>query len=429
MSKVYKVGGRKRGPSHIFLCTTSTTGEVSGPYTVALADSIMALAEAGIGVEYCLIAENCHVDDARNEAVREFLLSDCTDLVFTDADVGWQSSDMVALVTYDRDLVAGVYPKRTLDDDEVFPVFPIFGKPIQAEADGLVEVAGAPTGFMRIRRHVIEKIVAEEPRRFWGQSQTRDEAPHHIVFERTYADNARWSGDYSFCRRWRRLGGKVFVAPEMNLMHQGTKEWTGSLGDHWKRKAGLLPDRLILALEALKQGADDAELFVTLHDAWHNNWAAPPGLLACVAKLARQTGGPILETGSGLSTLVAVACGAEAHSLEHDPARYKETKDALEQAGLSTAGLHYAPIDLETGWYQVPEGLPKMFAVVLCDGPPRSFGNRDRLWTEMEGAISGAHWIVDDVSAGVFRGRETSAFNDVHPWLFAPAAAVLSSAA
>jgi acetone carboxylase gamma subunit len=42
-----------------------------------------------------LLSGNCHVDDARNSVVREFLASDCTELVFIDADVSWEPETLV----------------------------------------------------------------------------------------------------------------------------------------------------------------------------------------------------------------------------------------------------------------------------------------------------------------------------------------------
>ena len=56
-------------------------------YTFAMSKSREALHKAGIRSAFVLFSGNCHVDDSRNKIVSEFLNSDCTSLVFIDADV------------------------------------------------------------------------------------------------------------------------------------------------------------------------------------------------------------------------------------------------------------------------------------------------------------------------------------------------------
>ena len=132
------------GTPHVFLATPSYDGKVGQAYTVSILHSLAALKEAGFGVTYCLMGGNCHVDDARNGLVREFMMTECTDLVFLDADVGWSGESLVQLLRYDRDMVAGVYPKRVPDGEE-YPVKIPPDHALYSEYDGLVEVEAVPT--------------------------------------------------------------------------------------------------------------------------------------------------------------------------------------------------------------------------------------------------------------------------------------------
>jgi len=108
-----------------------------------MASSREALHDAGIGTAYLLLRGNCHVDDARNRIVQEFLTTDCTDLVFIDADVEWHSSDLVKLCQYDLDVVGGVYPHRRKDKQEELPMRMMKGK---FPVDGLMEVEAYQQG-------------------------------------------------------------------------------------------------------------------------------------------------------------------------------------------------------------------------------------------------------------------------------------------
>lgn len=356
---------------------------------------------AGIAADHATLNHDCHVDDARNALVWHFLRTTCTDLVFLDADIGWIGPELVELLNYDADVVLGVYPKK---GDDNWPVLEVSGKALQARADGLVDIPGGPTGFMRIKRHVLEKLTeANKHRSYRAQGQGDDVPPHTIIFERTYEEGRRWSGDYSFCRAWRKLGGTVFVAPEMDFAHVGEMQWTGSLADHWRERAGLYHPNLVLGLHALYDGADDAATFGRIFTGWGNPYAAQPTLLAAVHDIIKEAKGPVLETGSGVSTLVmaiaAMKAGVEVHALEHDLDYFKKTQEALKRFGIKNVTLHYAPLRAYKNgfvWYEVPESFPEAeFAVVFCDGPQQRFG-RGGLFNLLGDQIRKAHVIMDD---------------------------------
>src|SRR5690606_23200029 len=127
-----------------------------------------------------------------------------------------------------RDIVAGVYPKRAKHDTN-FPVLVEDGVELWSDEDGLVEVLGAPTGFMKIKRQVIEKLVeVNKERTYYDNCDKSGDIPNVIIFERTYEDGRRYSGDYSFCLAWRKLGGKIFVDPNLRLIHKGEVEFEGT---------------------------------------------------------------------------------------------------------------------------------------------------------------------------------------------------------
>jgi hypothetical protein len=41
----------------------------------------------------------------------------------------------------------------------------------------------------------------------------------------------KYGEDYSFCKRWRDMGGRVWVDPTISMGHLGTKIWKGRLAD------------------------------------------------------------------------------------------------------------------------------------------------------------------------------------------------------
>src|SRR5688572_1419621 len=101
------------------LLATPSYDRPCAAYTFAIAKSREALSQAGIQSAYLLLQGNCHVDDARNSIVRDFLESDCTDLVFLDADVDWEPEALVQLCQRECDVVGGVYPYRRDGSDNM----------------------------------------------------------------------------------------------------------------------------------------------------------------------------------------------------------------------------------------------------------------------------------------------------------------------
>lgn len=329
------------------------------------------LNEAGFDVELCLYLGDCHVDDARNYLVSEFLASKCDDLVFIDSDVGFQSADLIRLLNYDRDIVGGVYPKKS--DLESYPAW-IPSGPTWSDKDGLIEAVGFCTGFMRIRRNVLERMAAESEEYLDDRQK-----PVREIFKRRTVNRKRNSGDIAFCRRWGEMGGKVYIDPNCYLEHRGEKTWAGTFGSYLRRTRGLA---LTEGLKAIREKREQDSVYFELMCEWGNDpFSAGPELLKACVMVARQVKGPVLETGSGLTTLIMAAANPEItiHALEHKAEWGARLKQEAERLELKNIVLHMAPLkDYPAGkWYDVPRGLPwTEFDMVLNDGPPRQEGVR-----------------------------------------------------
>ena len=111
---------------------------------------------------------------------------------------------------------------------------------------------------------------------------------------------------------------------------------------------------------------------------WGNEiWSADEDYLIGVISEAASSRGPIIECGSGLSTillaLVARQTGLPVHSLEHNEGwreRVIETLAVYDLVGNNV--VHHAPLQSygEYGWYTLPASLPTGVSLIICDGPP-----------------------------------------------------------
>jgi hypothetical protein len=182
----------------------------------------------------------------------------------------------------------------------------------------------------------------------------------------------RWGGDVDFCIRWRALGGRMFAVVELRLGHTATIVVRDSLGSHLRRVTGETLKHVVGRIRAgIETDADYNEVFKYAD----NKWAADAGTLALVVGIARKCRGPIIETGSGLSSVLMGAFGERVYSLEHLEHCAARTLAWAVEAGVENTGICCAP--LKDFWYDIEKfDLPKKFAFGFCDGPPRLLGTR-----------------------------------------------------
>ncbi|HEY3028430.1 MAG TPA: glycosyltransferase family A protein [Pyrinomonadaceae bacterium] len=115
-----------------------------------------------------------------------------------------------------------------------------------------------------------------------------------------------------------------------------------------------------------------------LQTGWGNEgYAARTDFLQEVAKKAVTTVGPILECGSGLTTilfgLLAGRRGVKTYSLEHISEWRTRVNQTLQRFQLPKTLVYLCPLREYDGfdWYDPPLAtLPKEFDLVICDGPP-----------------------------------------------------------
>jgi hypothetical protein len=133
------------------------------------------------------------------------------------------------------------------------------------------------------------------------------------------------------------------------------------------------------ALFALGPGVvPGRRLLESLREAWANDgFSADIAFLEALVAHAAGTPGPVLECGSGLTTVLLGALagrrGVEVWSLEHDPGWFARTETVLWRHQVPGVHLCLAPLR-DYGaftWYDPPlEDLPQAFTLVICDGPP-----------------------------------------------------------
>jgi hypothetical protein len=141
--------------------------------------------------------------------------------------------------------------------------------------------------------------------------------------------------------------------------------------------------------------------------AWGNpGYSASLHLLKSVGRLATVQRGPVLECGSGATTMLLGILGRTngfaVQVLEHHAEWARHMGDVLRAQGLANVTVHHAPLKSygEFEWYDTA-GLEAGagFSLVLCDGPPRGTrGGRYGLLPVMgDRLLRPCHIVMDDM--------------------------------
>ncbi len=202
------------------IATPSIDGKYCEGYVLSLINTLNLLHRMGCVVDWSRMPNCSDISYARNRMFGAFVRSTDTDMVFIDADIAWNPTDVVRLLTSGKDFVAGVYKRKTEQTTFAFD---------HDGSESLTEVSGVGMGFTAFTRQFALKMIEAYPELiFCGDDGLQD----YALFLPMIDERHRWrSEDYAVCDRWRKIGGKVSIIPDIDLTHFGNRSWSGSLLD------------------------------------------------------------------------------------------------------------------------------------------------------------------------------------------------------
>ena len=217
-------------PYFVVFATPTLSHSLSAEYVTSMAQTGELLRLSGIHYVTHFIGGDPYLPKVRNQLATQFLRDhpEATDLFFIDDDLGWEPEAVQRMLEVDADVVAGVYPKK--QETVAFPADLAVENDLPVWNGRLLKANMVPTGFLRIRRHVMEKMAAES-KRYRGIMPSGDQ--EHIEFFTVGIDpeDGEWCGeDVAFCRRWRRMGGDLWIDPDITFSHVGRYRWVNNIG-------------------------------------------------------------------------------------------------------------------------------------------------------------------------------------------------------
>ena len=201
----FDLAGRK-----LFVALPAYDFKVSLKLAVSLARLAQQLPQHGVDLSIGSICGCSVVSRARNLLVKDFLESNCTDLMFIDADINFEPEDVLRLMAWASDpkkgIVGGVPRTRKsnkvyiaqLDQDE---------EGLTMNRMGLVRAKRIATAFMLVRREVFERLVNENPQ--WNYYDHSSDRNLNAVFDFLVTEEGYMGEDYLFCDRARAIGYEI----------------------------------------------------------------------------------------------------------------------------------------------------------------------------------------------------------------------------
>jgi len=255
-----RVQGNPLAGARLWISSPCHDNRVDTGFARALTQTTHVLKHFGVECGWGNLDNDSDIVRGRMGCNAQFMNSGYDKCLFIDSDIEWNAKDVLRLLLHDVDFICGVYRKHS--DNPSYVVNFLDGEKVEMQEIGFpdldvtlrrIKIREAGTGFMMYSRKVVETLMEAHPElhiqltMFRGENLSpereklrddlqryyynlffpmmvmrEDPLPHHLT------------EDYSFCQRWRDLGGDVWADPDIELTHVGQTRWKGKLAEYLK---------------------------------------------------------------------------------------------------------------------------------------------------------------------------------------------------
>jgi len=237
-------------PASVLIYVPAFGGQVTATTFKSVAKLMLTLQGKGMGVG--LTSHSFpDIEQLRNMALSLWYDTqpDFSHLLFVDADMGFEPALVLDMLLFDKPMVGGIYPKRSLPIEWAASAI---GNGGAAETrGGFMQVGGLGMGCFLIRRDAIATMLEKMPhlvdtrvnnmgiggivKAAGGKRMIRafDKIDHPELGET--------SEDLSFCQRYRECGGEVWGAMHHKMVHTGPHDYSGCYAEEIIKMAATAP--------------------------------------------------------------------------------------------------------------------------------------------------------------------------------------------
>ena len=253
----------------LYILTPHYGGMCHVTYMNCLIATISRMKEVGVELHLEFCNNDSLVSRARNNLVAKAMTNpNMTHMLFIDNDITWDPDSILKLLVADKPLVGGIYPLKHYNWERLVSTNPETPNVVQSWIDrknksmfkdvigdvdmvhhrmlsynlnyntptlqienNLTTVRHIATGFMMIKRKVIEKMQIAFPSTKYvddvGFLSSKESEQAFALFDCGVEDGHYFSEDWLFCHRWTKMGGTIQVDVTINLNHTGPVDYRG----------------------------------------------------------------------------------------------------------------------------------------------------------------------------------------------------------
>lgn len=229
---------------HIAIGTPMYGGMCYSEFVVSITQLQHAMTENKHKLTCLFMSNESLVQRARNAIVHTFLNNtDASHLLFCDSDQGFTANDVALMIKEDKDIITGIVPMKDIN-------WELIKKAVKKNKKNLIDYSGyfnttflknkdrkkvfeikyGGSGFMLIKRQVFEKMIPFTDYYLNGAVELNKQKVYNF-FSVDNIKNELLSEDYSFCLKWKNLGGKIWAAPWAKIVHVGTYRFSGTFNN------------------------------------------------------------------------------------------------------------------------------------------------------------------------------------------------------
>jgi hypothetical protein len=244
---------------HLVVATPCFGGQVSSIYASSIFNLQRAVrSKSNLDLKIHMRDGDALITRARANLVTLFLDDPAaTHLLFVDADIGFTPDQVFRLIESGADVVAGVYPIKRVNWDKARKAVESNRRNVAGasldyvleleDPDRVVTVGGftrvrfAGTGFLMIRRNVLERMCAHPeyaPLKFYREHShdSLTGSPNRFALFECMIDprtGTYLSEDFAFCKRWTDIGGEIWADLGSRLDHVGPSVFHGDIASQF----------------------------------------------------------------------------------------------------------------------------------------------------------------------------------------------------
>lgn len=251
---------------HLLVATPCYGGQLYNGYFESILRLQRLMESVGAKLTVRTISNESLITRARNYFCSLMLADETyTHLMFIDSDIVFMPESVLRMLSSNKDVVAGAYPKKSIIWDRVETALEratkenkrIENVSVQAQLydyaiawkavptgsshsfqiiNGFTQIDYAATGFLMIKRAVLTQMAAAMPHLKYTNDMSGYDTPNNrehffALFDCVIHPVTKQylSEDYTFCKRWSDLGGEIWLDVSCNLTHIGTYPFSGSI--------------------------------------------------------------------------------------------------------------------------------------------------------------------------------------------------------